>query len=92
MFGTEKPLNGLNPKLRAFAKKLNKLVKGHETMAYETARIQFWSDLSVSSSPFPFRFERQEAIGFKENRYYSIAPLETDVHLELLNELEEILG
>lgn len=88
---TEKSLNILNPKLRQFCSKLNSLVKGHDVLSYETAGIAFWNDVSLNK-PFPFRFERQENVGFNEPRYYSIAPLQTEAHLEMLSELENILA
>ncbi len=91
---TKKSLNSLNPKLAAFAKHLTSLIVGHEhhPIAFEMSGITFWTDPSVINPPGPFRFERTIDIPFIENRYYSAAPLQTNVHLEMLIELESILS
>lgn len=91
---TEKYLNALNPKLANFSKRLTSLIEGHSyhPIAYETSGIIFWTDPIVTNPPTPFRLERMIDRPFAENRYYSVAPLQTDIHLEMLNELEKILG
>jgi len=91
---TDKSLNSLNQKLENFAKRLNSLIvgHGHHPIAFEVSGITLWTDPSVISPPGPFRFERTIDIPFSENRYYSAAPLQTDVHLEMLEELEDILS
>jgi hypothetical protein len=90
---TDKSLNTLNPKLENFAKRLTSLIvgHGHHPILFETSGITFWTDPSVINPPGPFRFERTLDIPFSENRYYSAAPLQTNVHLEMLMELESIL-
>lgn len=90
---TDKLLNTINPKLDSFAKRITSLIEGHSDrpIAYETSGIIFWTDPVVTNPPTPFRFERVIDRPFAENRYYSAAPLQTDVHLEMLDELESIL-
>ena len=90
---TDKLLNSLNSKLDSFAKRITSLTEGHShhPIAYETSGIIFWTDPVVTNPPTPFRFERVIDRPFAENRYYSAAPLQTDVHLEMLDELESIL-
>jgi hypothetical protein len=90
---TDKLLNSLNPKLDSFTKRIASLIDGHShhSIAYETSGISFWTDPVLINSPTPFRFERVIDRPFAENRYYSVAPLQTDVHLEMLDELESIL-
>lgn len=88
---TERSLHVLNPKLEHITSRLNAEVKGHGDLSYQPAGIMFWNDPSINQS-FPFRFERAEGVGFKENRYYSIAPLGTEAHLTLLDELEDLLS
>jgi len=90
---TDKSLNNLNPKLEKFAKKLTSLIEGHShhPIAFETYGIAFWTNPTITLPPGPFRFERAGEIPFTENRYYSVAPLQTEVHLELLMEFEKIL-
>ena len=91
---TDKSLNTLNPKLENFTKRLTSLIvgHGHHPIAFEISGITFWTDPSVINPPGPFRFERTIDIPFSENRYYSAAPLQTNVHLEMLTELESILS
>jgi len=91
---TDKSLNTLNPKLENFAKRLTSLIVGHKhhPISFETYGISFWTNPTVTLPPGPFKFERAEGVPFNENRYYSTAPLQTDVHLELLEELENILS
>ncbi|MEW6660152.1 MAG: hypothetical protein AB1424_15970 [Thermodesulfobacteriota bacterium] len=92
---TEKSLNTLNPKLVKFAKHLNSLILGHEhqPIAFQTTGILFWTDPTAGNNPpGPFRFERLIDTPFRENRYYSAAPLQTEVHYGMLEELENILS
>ncbi len=91
---TDKSLNTLNPKLVNFAKKITSLIVGHESnpISFETAGIQLWTNPNIINPPGPFRFERLTDVPFGENRYYSAAPLQTDLHLEILEEFENILS
>ncbi len=91
---TNKSLSGLNPKLEAFSKRITSLIEGHShhPVAFETAGIYFWTDPNIANSPGPFRLERASDVPFTENRYYSAAPLQTDIHIEMLSELENILS
>lgn len=91
---TDKHLNSLNPKLENFAKRLTSLIAGHQNrpIAFETTGITFWTDPVSVNPPGAFRFERAENIPFGEHRYYSTAPLQTEKHVKLLNELETILS
>jgi len=86
----ENSLSMLNPKLERISQRLNSEVKGHGEMAYQASGISFWSNPSLNQA-FPFRIERAEGVGFAENRYLSSAPLETEIHLEILSELDAIL-
>jgi hypothetical protein len=91
---TDKPLKALNPKLTDFANRLTSLIVGHEhhPIAFETSGIAFWTDPNIVNPPGAFKFERAENTPFGENRYYSSAPLQTDLHLKMLAELESILN
>ncbi|MHB8068157.1 MAG: hypothetical protein ACYDIC_09680 [Desulfobaccales bacterium] len=90
----DKPLNAFNPKLVNFANKLTSLIVGyeHKNISFEMAGIQFWTSPNIVNPPAPFRLERSIEVPFNQNRYYSGAPLQTDVHLEMLEELEKILS
>jgi len=91
---TDKKLNTLNPKLDKLAKRITSLTKGHEHhhIAYETSGILFSSDPVVVNPPGIFRFERIIDVPFSENRYYSAASLQTEAHITILEELEDILS
>lgn len=87
---SEHTLSLLNPKLERITQKLNSNVKGHGEMVYQPAGITFWNNPSLNQA-FPFKFERVDGMGFAEQRYFSAAPLETEIHLDILNDLESIL-
>ncbi|MBS0180161.1 MAG: hypothetical protein JSR20_15510 [Nitrospira sp.] len=88
---TEHPLSLLNEKLGNFAHLLSTKIEGFGETHWETAGITFSIDQGIQPKPTPFRFERAGNVSFSDNRYYSVAPLKTEAHLELLNELELIL-
>lgn len=86
-------LSGLNPKLAQFAGRLTSLVFApDEPWRFDAAGLFFAADPILASKPGGFRFERRLDAPFSTNRYYTQAPVQTDVHLELLEEMESILG
>lgn len=88
-----KPMSLLNPKLEAFSKILTENVSGQNSGAkLEFASFGFWPDQNLINPPAPFRFERAAGALFSENRYYSLAPINTEKHIDLLNELEKLLA
>lgn len=59
---------------------------------YQISGIGAWTeDNQKPYAPMAFRFERRIGTPFRENLYYTEAPLQTEEHLELLNQLEEML-
>ncbi len=94
MFVTlDKPLNFINPKLQKFLKLLAGKTKSPiEHVKYDLGSLGFWIDPVDKPPHTPFRLERAEGVPFAENRYYSIAPLETEEHLRALTILEEMLA
>ncbi|MHC1726747.1 MAG: hypothetical protein AB9866_12175 [Syntrophobacteraceae bacterium] len=88
-----RPLNAVNSRLAGFTEYLSSLVEGHShhPISYETSGIVCWTDPTILNPPSPFRFERAADSLFEENRYYTVAPLRTEKHLEILERLEEIL-
>ncbi|MBI4777193.1 MAG: hypothetical protein HY788_23930 [Deltaproteobacteria bacterium] len=87
---TDQVLERLNSKLKQIS---NYLIKyfGKE-INFQAGGISFWPDPKNKFNPRPFAFERAVEAPFSENRYYSIAPIPTDKHLELLDKLEMILS
>jgi hypothetical protein len=88
---TEKSLDIINPKLNKISEFLSGTVE-QGTTSFQLGGVLFFPDQTYKIPPGPFRFERAIGFPFSENRYYSAAPLTTDKHLELLNELESILS
>ena len=84
-------LNLLNPNLEPFARQLSSKVVGYDPVLFETFGISFWKDPKKTGPEFSFRLERAETEPFSQQRYFSSAPLQTEAHLELLEELERIL-
>ncbi len=90
-FSMGKCLYALNPKLKKFAGLLSSKIIGYNDIDLEVGGISLWRDPGKIGQPGAFRIERQEGLPFKENRYYSVAPLQTEVHIEVLEEFEKIL-
>lgn len=89
---TKKSLNSLNPKLGKFANAISAKSKALGKLAYELGGVNFTAEQTGPLVPAVFRFERAEKGPYSDNRYYSFAGLSTADHLELLDQLETILG
>lgn len=81
-------LTFVNPKLNTFARLIGSNVAGHSGVQYELGGISFWTDQNLAVLPGPFRLERVAGAAFAENRYFSSAPMETEMHLDMLQRLE----
>jgi hypothetical protein len=81
-------LQTLNPKMQAFTDKISHLINGK----VELCGMGFWAEQKTSGPFSPFRFERKIDAPFSQQRYYSAAPLPTQEHLGLLEELEKVLS
>ncbi len=89
---TDRLIAGLNRKLEGFAAKLNSLFANEPGVRFEASAIAFWPDPTLQAiRPTGFTFERKINTAYSERKYYSQAPVDTDTHLSLLNELEELL-
>lgn len=82
----ERPTDSINPKLRAFADRLSALLP-NDNIPFRAA-INLASDPERAGTALSFRLEPAAGFPFSENRYYSLAPLPTDVHLSVLQEFE----
>ncbi len=87
----ERPLSGINLRLQEFANRITSLLEIQNTTVFEPASIGFWPDPSFPIRYSQFQFERKVSTPFSEHRYFSRAPLQTDDHLKLLEEFEDIL-
>ena len=88
---TKKSIELLNPKLSQLSEFLSHNVEDG-TVTFQTRSISIWPDQTAKVPPLHFTFEPTVGDPFSENRYFSVAPLPTDRHLELLDKLESILS
>ncbi|MGH9357858.1 MAG: hypothetical protein ACRD1O_01625 [Terriglobia bacterium] len=84
---SEHQLESINPKLKEISETLAS-IGGRDC---EFAGIQFWFDPTKLPAKAPFRIERKQNTDFGDNRYYSIAPLQTHEHIAALKEIENLL-
>lgn len=93
-FYTDVPLLLLNPILGSIAERLAKTVSSNLRLPYVFGPrgIQISVDPEVQRIPVQvFSVERREGVPFADSKYFSAAPVQTDVHIELLSELESAL-
>lgn len=89
----DRHLRELNPGLSQIAARIVDLIGSENKPHYEPASMEFWSDPEgPQPARPPFIFQRKNQAFFKENRYWSRAPLQTHDHLEILNDLEKLLS
>lgn len=91
---TKVVLNNLNPALQSFGEQLSKSINSHTglNVTNELGGLVFYFDTSaIKAAPPPFRIERLGEVAYSENKYYSMAPIHTEEHLEFLEQLENIL-
>lgn len=94
IFRSETPLKNLNPALERLAAKLSESVSNiaGQEVSYDTVSLSLNFDLLLTKSPLaPFRIERLSEAQYTENKYYSIAPIPTDEHIQFLEDFEAAL-
>jgi hypothetical protein len=92
---TDKKIAALNPKLQEFADLVASKVgdRWEDNTGFNVGAIGFWpNDPTKPSSPANFRFEVKAGTTAAEKRYFTIGPVQTDVHLQLLEKLESLFG
>jgi hypothetical protein len=83
-----KPLLELSGKVTAAVRELL-----NENLTYEPTLISIDYDQLTRKHPVgPFTIQRRENTPFSEDKYWSSAPLPTDVHIKLLEEFEKSLS
>jgi hypothetical protein len=88
------PLLVLNPRLESIARLIEKnlVTMDNKPREIEFSGITFFSeDVGQNKAPALFRVERKVSQPFSTNRYFAQAPLETDAHIAVLEELEGLL-
>ena len=91
-FFSKVPLLITNPALDSLAKKVSSLVSSNLKLDSYFAPSGFLVTLDPELQKIPvsaFTIERRQNIAFSEDKYFSAAPLPTEVHLELVREFEE---
>jgi hypothetical protein len=87
-------LSAVNPKFQTISKMLSdaKTLDG-KPRQFEVGGLSFWSeDVGFQLAPSLCRIERKWGPPFSSNQYFSLAPLETQQHLDLIGALEKILN
>jgi hypothetical protein len=63
-----------------------------ENLTYEPTVISIDYDALTGKHPLgPFSIQRRENTPFSEGKYFSSAPLPTDIHIKLLEKFEKSL-
>lgn len=92
----DKPLSRLHPAIEAWCNKLSVYLEpftDQQKIIFELSSLGFGYDPLSTKLPLAlFRIERLLDTPFSENKYYAVAPLPTGIHLELLTDLESLLG
>jgi hypothetical protein len=88
----ERPLTALNPKLKNIATKISSLAGVQKESSFDLCGLSFWHDPKISSPLSLFRFEKKANTPASENSYFSCAPLKTEDHISVLNDLEKLLA
>lgn len=90
-FQMDASLTDLNRRLQPFAANLEAFSNNRDRR-YEVGSIQFWTeDVGKSGTSAPVKIERKISASFAAGHYFSQAPMQTNRHIELLNEFESIL-
>jgi hypothetical protein len=94
-FESDASLMALNPRLPQFFKSLEKYFKPiveAKQRHFQLTSLGSWTeDMNQPLAPAAFKIERKIGPPFSSNHYFSQAPLETDPHIQLLNEFEQML-
>jgi hypothetical protein len=91
----EYALSLLNPKLQRLSEKISSLclTLDGSPRSFEMAALGIWpQDVGEKEAPPGFRFERKIGAPLSKNLYFSQAPLRTQEHISVLEELEAILA
>jgi hypothetical protein len=91
-FYSDEPILDVNPAVRTLARKCSEALTGiwQEPVVYEPFTVRVGHDPSARKNPIaPFMIEHRAETKFLENKYFSEAPLPTDMHWELLREFEK---
>lgn len=91
-FYSDAPILYISPALATIANKTSEAVSEiwQEPVKYEPQRFDIGHDPTVRKYAIaPFSITRRAEARFSENKYFSEAPLPTDMHISILEEFEE---
>lgn len=94
-FYSDVPILDVNPAVRELARKCSEAVSGiwQEPVVYEPFTVRVGHDPSARKNPIAaFMIEHRLETKFSENKYFSEAPLPTDMHWEFLKEYEKSMS
>ncbi len=90
-FRSDVPLTGLHSVFQRIAGKLTKTIAENmgENLEYQLTSLALDYDALARKHPLGrFSIQRRDNTPFSENKYFSDAPVPTDIHIELLKEFE----
>jgi hypothetical protein len=90
-FHSRMQMSTINPAVERLLDSVNRSVQEQtgEALRYETTALIFDHDPFVRKNPFGrFSIQRRDGVPFKELKYFSDAPLPTDVHWKLVQQFE----
>jgi hypothetical protein len=92
---SEMPLLEINPVLRHISTVVTKEMEAclGRPLPYEpTALTVGYDKIATTFTPAVFTLERREGLPFSDNKYFSHAPLRTQVHMQLLSDIEKTVA
>jgi hypothetical protein len=84
-------LDLVNARVAAFASRISEAFAETPKPQFHIASLQFWSEPNDVGKHKMFTLEHQAGKTFAEGRYFSQAPLQTEQHFRLLQDLEQIV-
>ncbi len=88
---SEMALDAVHPGLTAFADRISAALGNGPSPSFRLAGLAFWTEPNDNGVHKTFTVVPQAGKPLSEHRYYSEAPLQTEDHLRLLEDLERIL-
>jgi hypothetical protein len=93
-FHSDAPLLMLNPIIEKVTNRLSKEIAANLDLALKYEPVGFaanYDKLLSGMTIAPFTLERREGVPFEDKKYFSSAPLRTQVHIELIEAIEKAL-
>jgi hypothetical protein len=88
---SEMALGTIHAGLTAFAERVSAALGNGPAPSFQLAGIAFWTEPNDNGVHKTFTLMPQAGKSFSEHRFYSEAPLQTDDHFRLLEDLERVL-